>query len=359
MMTKYGVVMAGGGGTRFWPLSRQKTPKQLLNLTGKGAMINETIDRLAYTVALDHVFVVTNADQADTMRRVTAGRVRNDHILSEPCARNTAACVGYAATEVMKKYGDGLMIVVPSDAYIRDVPAFTRVLAEAAEAAEKQDKLVTIGIRPTFAATGYGYIRYNDSLTDSVKIVEDFKEKPDLATAEEYIARSNYLWNSGMFLWKASVILEKFRQYIPDIYADLEKIGSAMKTDDEQRVIAGVYPSIRNISVDYAIMEPSAARGDVLVVPGDFGWNDVGSWDMMNAVHKADADGNILEGKAVALQTKDTTVYTTGKFVAVVGAQHLVVVETDDALLVCDKSRAQNVRDVVELLKAEGRDDLL
>ena len=358
-MKKYGVIMAGGGGTRFWPLSRQKTPKQLLNLTGKEKMVNEAVDRLAYTADKDDIFIVTNVTQVEPMLAATAGRIRPDHILPEPSARNTAACVGYAAMEILRKYGDGVMVITPSDAYIKDSAAFTRVLAEAVKAAEDQNKLVTVGITPTFPATGYGYIKFDRSAPETAKGVLEFKEKPDEQTAKAYLATGQYAWNSGMFIWKASTILEKFKALIPDIYADLEKIGDAMGTPEEKSTLEAVYPNIRKISVDYAIMEPSAAAGDVLVVAGEFGWNDVGSWDMMGVLHDADENGNIGLGDTLAVDTTGTVLYSSGKLVAAVGVKGLVIVETPDAIMVCHKDKAQDVKKIVDALAAGGRTELL
>lgn len=358
-MKKYGVIMAGGGGTRFWPLSRQKTPKQLLNLSGKELMVNEAIDRLSYTADRKDIFVVTNAAQVEPMLKATEGRITPNHILSEPSARNTAACVGYAAMEIIKKYGDGVMVITPSDAYIKDTPGFTLVLAEAVKVAEEHDKLLTIGITPTFPATGYGYIKFDKSQDSTAKTVVEFKEKPDEETAKSYLATGAYAWNSGMFIWKASVILAKFEQFIPDIYADLCKIGEAMNTDFERETIEAVYPNIRKISVDYAIMEPSAVNDDVRVVPGEFGWNDVSSWDMINILHELDENGNIILGDTIAINTSNSTIYSSGKLVAVVGVDNIVVVETPDAIMVCKKDRAQDVKLIVDALNASDRKELL
>lgn len=358
-MNIYGVIMAGGGGTRFWPLSRQKTPKQLLNLTGKERMVNEAIDRLSYVTDKKNIFIVTNAAQVPPMLEATSGRLQPDHILSEPAARNTAACIGYAAMEIVKKHGDGIMVITPSDHYIKDEAGFTRILNTAVRAAESTDKLVTIGITPTFPSTGFGYIRFEKEEEGAAKPVVEFREKPDEETARNYVQSGVYAWNSGMFVWKASTILEKFKTYIPDIYADLETIGSAMGTDREKKTIEQVYPGIRKISVDYAIMEPSAAKGDVLVIPGEFGWNDVGSWDMMDVLNKKDNAGNVLVGDALAIDTRDTVVYSSGRTVAVVGVDDLVVVETPDAVMVCPKSKAQDVKKIVDLLNAQGRKELL
>lgn len=358
MMNRYGIIMAGGSGTRFWPLSRQKVSKQLLNLTGKNLMVNEAVDRLSYIVKRENIYVVTNAAQFPPMQQALIGRVASDHILSEPTARNTAACIGYAAMEIIKKHGDGVMVITPSDHYIKDTPEFSRILNIAANTAEATGKLVTIGIKPTFPSTGFGYIKFAEK-DEEVKPVLEFKEKTDKRTAEGYIASGAYAWNSGMFIWKASVILEKFRELIPDIYAKLEIIGNAIGTPEEKSVIDTVYPGIRKISVDYAIMEPSAPKEDVLVIPAEFGWNDVGSLDMIDILHEPDAEGNVLIGDTLAVDTTNTILYSNNRIVAAVGVDNLVIVEMPDAVVVCRKDESQNVKKIVDALKDAGRTELL
>ena len=221
-MKIYGVIMAGGGGTRFWPLSRKKTPKQLLNLSGKELMINEAVDRLSLVTEKSNIFVVTNTSQAEQMLKATSGRIEPDHLLIEPAARNTAACIGYSAFEIIKKYGDGIMVITPSDAYIRNNEEFARVLRIAIDEAEQTDSLLTVGITPTYPATGYGYINFETS-KNPIKNVLKFVEKPNRETAQTYLLDGSYVWNSGMFIWKASVILKYFKQFLPDIYINLEK----------------------------------------------------------------------------------------------------------------------------------------
>lgn len=353
-MKVYGVIMAGGGGTRFWPLSRKTAPKQLLNLSGKEIMVNEAIDRLS-PVARDGVFIVTNELQKAKMFALLNGRVEAEHILSEPAARNTSACIGYAAMEILKKYGDGVMVVTPSDAYIKDNLKFAEVLKTAVAAAENTGKLVTIGITPTFPATGYGYIQYAED-SAAAKPVKKFVEKPDEKTANDYLKSGDFVWNSGMFVWKASVILEKFKELLPDVYSRLEEIAASFGSADEKEKIKKIYPSITSVSVDYGIMEKCR---DILVVPGEFGWNDVGSWDTFGVLHKADNDGNVQIGDTLAIDTKHTTVFSSGKLVAAVGVENLIIVETDDAVLVCPKDRAQDVKKIVDELKNRGREELL
>ncbi len=358
-MNTYGVIMAGGGGTRFWPLSRQKTPKQLLNLTGNELMVNEAVDRLSYIVAKKDIFIVTNALQAIPMQKATQGRIRSDHILLEPSAKNTAACIGYAAVEIIKKYGDGVMVITPSDHYIKDNATFTRILNIAVKTAEREDKLVTIGITPTFPSTGFGYIKFDKAILGEARQVTEIKEKPDEKKAKEYVSSGEYVWNSGMFVWRASLILEKFKEYIPDIYRELIKINNALGTEKEKNTIEAVYSGIRNISIDYAIMEPSASKGDVLVIPGEFGWNDVGNWDMMDALQDVDSDGNVRIGDTLTINTKNSVVYSSGKMIAVVGMDNVVVVEAPDAIMVCRKDKAQDVKLIVDALYASERKELL
>ncbi len=353
-MKVYGVIMAGGGGTRFWPLSRRETPKQLLNLSGKDLMVNEAIDRLAQVAPHKNIFIVTNKTQAQKMAECTAGRILKENILSEPSARNTAACVGYAAMEIIKKHGDGVMVITPSDAYIKDEKTFANVLLKAIAAAEESDSLVTVGITPTFPATGYGYIKYEKG--GEVNKVVSFKEKPDYDTAKAYVESGEYAWNSGMFIWKASVILNKFKELLPDIYSDLEKIASAMNTEEERQTVEEVYPSIRSISVDYGIMERS---DNILVVCGEFGWNDVGSWDMMKILHKEDENSNVIIGENVVIDSKDCVIYSTDKLIACVDVENLVVVQTKDSVMVCPKDKVQDVKKIVDELKVRKMEEYL
>lgn len=348
--------MAGGGGTRFWPLSRQKKPKQLLNLSGKDLMINETIERIHRFIDYENIFIVTNYTQAEEMKQAVAGRVRNENILSEPAARNTSACIAYAAEVIKKRYGGGIMCVFPADHYIKDENEFSRIMSEGIREVESKDCLLTIGITPSFAATGYGYIQYEEDAQISHKVIR-FVEKPDLKTAEEYLMTGTYLWNSGMFIWKTDTILAEIKHYIPDVYSIIEQIGDSLNTENEENMLNYMYPQIPKISIDYGVMEKSER---VRCIPGDFGWNDVGSWDMLGAIHEKDKKGNIFLGEHIDLDTTNSVIYSSaGKMVALIGVDNLVVVETEDALLICDQKRAQDVKKVVEYLQENGREELL
>lgn len=355
-MKVYGLIMAGGGGTRFWPLSRKRVPKQLLNLDGKEVMLNETIDRLSGVVDKEDIFIVTNTEQVDLTKIVTADRVLKNHILAEPSARNTAACIGYGAMEILKKYGDGIMCILASDHYIKDEDAFRDVLKNAIETVEKTDGLVTIGIKPTFPSTGYGYIK-SEPVEDVLyhKVLE-FVEKPDLDRAVEYMESGNYAWNSGMFVWKASTILRYFERLLPDIYDKLMIIGETMGTASENEVLWAVYDTIPKISIDYGIME----RADhVYMLKGDFGWNDIGSFDALPALYNADANGNVARGESILIDAAENVVIGENRMIACVGVDNLIIVDTEDALLVCAKDRAQDVKEIVAILEKTERKHLL
>lgn len=355
-MKVYGVIMAGGGGTRFWPLSRQKRPKQLLNLSGNDLMINETIDRIHQLIDYDDIYIVTNDIQAEDMRKAVEGRLKPENILSEPAARNTSACIGYAAEVLEKKCGGGIMCVFPSDHYIKDESKFVKVLSLGIEEVKNRDCLLTIGITPSFAATGYGYIQYENDAYNSHKVVK-FVEKPDTQTAEKYLNDGRFLWNSGMFVWRSATVLEEIKKYIPDVFTCISKIGKSLNTETEVEVIRKIYPTIPKVSIDYGVMEKSKR---VRCMPGDFGWNDVGSWDMLEAIHEKDSQGNIFLGDHISIDSSNSVLYSsTGKITAMIGIDDLIVVETEDALLISSKKRAQDVKKIVEYLQKNNRDELL
>lgn len=368
-MEKYSVIMAGGGGTRFWPLSRKQMPKQFLNLTGKDTMVNETIDRIAGNVPMENIFIVTNAGQASLMEEMTASRLGSGRILAEPAARNTSACIGYAAVAIQKQYGDSVMCVLPSDHYVKDKDAYKEVVDFAMELAEKTDRLVTIGIKPTEPATGYGYIKYNKRMqevahkvggTSQKRItaypVSDFVEKPSLSIAKSYVDQGCYLWNSGMFVWKTSVILKYFEKLLPDVYECLMEIEEAIGTEKEKEVLERVYPMIPKISIDYGIMEKA---DNVIMLDGDFGWSDVGSWDTLDTLYDTDENNNVVYGEQIHIGSKNCIAYGKDKLVATIGLDNVIIVETEDAVLVCDKSKAQDVKKIVEILQEQGKENYL
>lgn len=355
-MKRYGVIMAGGEGTRFWPLSRRELPKQFLNLTGADVLVNETFDRLTGIINPEDIFLVTNILYAEKALEIMNHRVEKSHILGEPEARNTAACIGYAAMEILKKYGDGVMCIVPSDHYVKDWEDYQKTLDRAASLAEEKNCLVTIGIRPNAPSTGYGYIRTSTSGPDvDYQKVEEFVEKPPLEVAKQYV-NAGFCWNSGIFVWKASVILDWFQRLLPDIYECLEAIGQAMGTQEEQTRLFSVYPSIPKNSIDYGIMERA---DDVFMLEGSFGWNDIGSLNALEVLHKTDKNGNVCIGSHIVMDTKDTICYSKKRIIAAIGVENLMIVETDDVLLVCPKDKSQEVKRIVQELEKQGRKDCL
>lgn len=360
-MKVYGIIMAGGGGTRFWPLSRKALPKQFLNLTGRDILVNETFDRLTQVMAKENIFVVTNTLYAEKTRELMQGRTGEDHILKEPAARNTAACIGYAAMKILRKYGDGVLCIVPSDHYIRQESLYAQTLQKAIELAKQKDCLITIGIAPTYPATGYGYIRSGaaeggNGTSPDYYAVEEFVEKPSEAVAKEYLRAGCYFWNSGIFVWKASVILKAFEKLLPDIYEYLVKIGEAVGSDEEVRVLEEIYPGIPKLSVDYGIME----RADnVVMFKGAFDWNDVGSLDAIALLHDADGEGNVGLGNHILMDTEGTICYSKDKLIAASGVKDLIIVEAEDAILVCPREKAQEVKRLVEFLEANGKEQYL
>lgn len=353
-MRVFGVIMAGGGGTRFWPLSTMACPKQFLSLSGKDAMINETADRLLRVTDKNSLFAVTNAAQKESLLTITKDRIPEENVLAEPLARNTSACIAYAAAAISKRYGDGIMIVSPSDAFVKNEKEYARVLSVAAAQAEKGG-IVTVGITPTFPATGYGYIRYEKGEREIKKVLR-FVEKPDSARAKEYVESGDYVWNSGVFVFRASVILDEMKKLLPEVYAGAEKIYKAMGSGNEDNAVREAYNDMPSVSVDYGVMEKSS---EISVIPASFGWNDVGSFDMLSVFHSPDENGNIKIGDCTLKNCENVTAYSSGRLVAALGVKDIVIAETSSAVLVIDKNRVQEVKSITDELKNAGRTDLL
>lgn len=343
--------MAGGGGTRFWPLSRQCRPKQVLNLSGSDVMINETIKRNAPIIPVENTYIVTNKAQSEVLKSVLLDGVDTGNILVEPVGRNTAACIAYAAAKIQQAHGDSILCVFPSDAYINKDEEYLRALDRAVRFASESQSFVTLGITPSFAATGYGYIRYAAGNSDGIYHVEEFVEKPNSEKARVYFQSGNYLWNSGILIGRSSVVMENIRRFLPKLYRQMVEMAEHFGTAQEAEMIEKYYPVLQSISIDYGVLERS---DDVMVVPGDFGWNDVGSWDMLGVLIPPDDSGNIIKSEHLGIDTRNTIIYG-NKLITTIGLENMIIVNTEDALLICPKARAQEVKEVVELLKEQGK----
>lgn len=357
----YVVIMAGGSGTRFWPLSRIKTPKQLMSVFGGKSMLQRTVERVL-PLAPKRIMIITNVHQADETARQVAGysSVPID-IVAEPVGRNTAPAIALAARIIGRHDPDSTMIVLPADHYIRNEAEFCRIVRVAAEAAVT-GALITLGIEPTRPETGYGYIEAGSAEpAATVFPVSRFVEKPDAARALQFLEAGNFYWNSGMFIWKTSAILSELAGQMPELSAAVGRISfpaDSWALAALQPQIDALYGSIKGESIDYGVMERAAS---VKVIPASFGWSDVGSWSALPEVIEGDAEGNVAIATAglIAIDSNDSLVYGNGKMTALVGVDNLIVVATDDALLVCRKDRAQDVKKVVETLQQAGRQEYL
>jgi len=355
----YCVIMAGGKGTRFWPRSRAATPKQLLDVWGSRTMLQESVERISHLVPAEQVIVVTGKKHADAVHRQLPG-IPSENILVEPIGRNTAPCICLAALWIQKKDPDAVLAVLAADHYIGDTEEFCRCLEAAAEAALQQGCLVTIGINPAHAETGYGYIQYGEEIGPYKGMpafrVQKFHEKPNSEKAQEFLQQGNFLWNSGMFVWKASTILAEIKTFLPDVYNKLLPVQPLLGTPEAQKAIDAAYAAIEGISIDYGVMEKSAR---VVTLKGDFGWSDVGSWSAVYDISDKDAQGNVIHGNVISIDADRNLIYASEKLTAVVGLKDIVVVETADALLVCSRDQAQDVKKVVDLLEQKGMKKLL
>lgn len=346
----WAVIMAGGVGERFWPMSRRKRPKQLLSIVGKRTMIQQTVARLQGVVAPARVVVVTTADQVPLVRKQLP---RVKHIVAEPVGRNTAPCVGLAAAIIGKHDPNAVMVVVPADSYIPDADQYRRVVSDALEYASRENVLVTIGIQPTSAHTGYGYVQLGETIAGRISRAKRFVEKPDRATAEQFLASGDYLWNAGMFVWSVRAIQEALAKHQFDIAVGCREIQAAVGTKSFARVLKREFGKMTKISIDYAVMEKA---GNVVVAKGDFAWDDVGDWAAIERHHAKDAAGNVARGEFVGVDAKNCVVVNdSGKMITVVGVTDLVIVQTGDATMICRKADSQRVREIVKQLATQAK----
>ncbi len=362
MPNVYAVIMAGGVGARFWPRSREKTPKQLLEIFGKETMIINTVNRLHSVIDPQNILIVTNKVQkAQIIKQLPY--LPADNIIVEPIGRNTAPCIGLAALFIRRNDPDAVMVALPADHVIEDVGEFHRILRLAIWVAYESGKLITVGIHPTHPETGYGYIQYKDVDTGKnpyfsrgIYTVKTFAEKPNEETARKFLESGEFAWNSGMFIWRVDTILKEIQRSLPEMYEELNKIDASVGTDKYDQTLELSYKMIRSISIDYGVMEKAK---EVLVIKGDFGWSDVGSWDEVYRLTGKDDNGNNVTGKAMLQNTKNTLIHSQNKFVAALNVEDLIIINTDDALLVCKLGKSQDVKEVVDYLKRKQMNEYL
>lgn len=347
--------MAGGRGERFWPKSRNSCPKQFLSLTSDGeTMIQKTVNRLRPLVDAKDIFIVTNAAYIGLVKDQLPD-VPAENILAEPCARNTAPCIAFAAAVIGRKYDDAIMLVLPSDHLIGYENIYIKTLKKAVAVAEQGKNLVTVGITPTYPETGYGYINFGEEKGDAYQ-VERFVEKPDLPTAKKYLSSGKYLWNSGMFVWKISSIMANMKEFMPDVAEGAGRIAASFGTPDFEEVLVREFTAFPSESVDFGIMEKAS---DIYTLPGSFGWDDVGSWLAVERINETDENKNFISGDVIAVDAERTTVCGGKRLIAAIGTEDLVIVDTDDVLLVCSKNNTQDVKKVIAQLKENGRTELV
>ncbi len=354
----FGVIMAGGRGSRFWPRSRKKNPKQLLNIVGSHTMIQDTVNRLDGVIPLENIYIITNGLLRDEIIRQVPG-VPPDQIVAEPVARSTAPCIGLAAAIIHRRCPSAVMAVFAADHLIGDVEQYQKDLLLATDIAGQQHALVTFGIKPLKPDTGFGYIQAGDQIHGngtSVRKVLRFVEKPDVGRAVQFFHDPDYFINSGMFVWRVDDIIGEIVKYLPEMRKGLERIEKNYGTPFEFKAIGEEFPRFPSISIDYGVLERS---GRVAVVMAGFTWSDIGSWDSLYDVWPQDENGNVNIGRKMSYDSHGTLIYSPKKFVAAIGVRDIIIVETEDALLVCGRDHAQKVSEVVEYCRKNKLEEYL
>ena len=366
-MAIWAVIMAGGSGTRFWPLSRQMRPKQFLNIGTERPLIVETINRLKSLIDVNRCTVVAGQIHVEQLKACLPG-VSDDRFIVEPCPRNTAPCIGLAAVHIARHDPNAVLVVLPADHHITDVTTYQNLVSRACELAEK-GHIVTLGIKPNRPETGYGYIKLKGHIgtqtkfeSDGLHDVDRFVEKPDLQTAKTYLESEQYLWNSGMFFFTAQTLLDAYATHLPEVSKGLSAIEAHLNSPHYWTELERAFTAMPSVSIDYGIMEPiSEDEGDpkIKVLTADIGWNDVGHWGALSDYADVDDHGNVIQGRCVSVESGDNVVYADTSTVALLGVDNLVVVQTEDAILVCPRERAQDVRKIVSALRNSESEGLL
>ena len=353
------VIMAGGIGTRFWPFSRRKKPKQFLPIISEKTMIEETVNRISPKIPFSRIYTIADHQKTQTIKAFFPD-IPEENFLIEPEGKNTAPCLLLASAAIHLKKPEAVVAVLPADHFIQDHPLFLKKLEAAAVAAEQSQSLLTFGIPPDYPATGYGYINFSSNessrfLEEDFFPVSAFKEKPDYELAETFLQTGEYFWNSGMFVWSTQVFAEKIQQFAPALFSHWDDLLEAVSQNDEEK-IASIYSQLPATSIDYALMEK--AEG-VLMGVGNFGWSDVGAWSSLCPFLPKDKDNNASRGENILLDTENCLVYNPQKLTALIGVKDLIVVDTEDALLICRKDQDQKVKDIVERIKQDKKDEYL
>lgn len=347
-MELFAVIMAGGVGARFWPRSKEKTPKQLLKIFGDKSLIQETVYRLNGLVKKENIFIITNKNQKREIKNQLP-EILPQNIIDEPFGKNTAAAIGLASIVIRKKCEDAVTITLPADHIINEIDEFQSTINKAVEFAHRSKGLLTIGINPSRPETGYGYIQIDEKhLEDSIYKVLTFAEKPNYATAIRFIESGDFFWNSGMFIWRVDTILNEIDKYMPELAEGLSQINPSIDTPKFRSTLTKIYGQLKSISIDYGIMEKSQ---NVYLIRGNFSWSDVGSWEEVYRLSSKDSDGNVVTGNYYSQNSSDTYVYSPKKFVALIGVDNLMIIETKESLLVCRRDQSQAVKNVVDYLK--------
>ncbi|QDU41529.1 Mannose-1-phosphate guanylyltransferase [Maioricimonas rarisocia] len=356
----HAVIMAGGSGTRFWPESRQSMPKQFLRLAGDRSMIQGTLDRCTPWIDPGNAWVVTNAVQADETARHLP-EVPRDQILVEPCARNTAPCIGLAAIHLQRQDPEAVMLVMPADHVIGPPPVFREAVESAAKlVTDDPERLVLFGVPPNYPATGFGYIERGDAVagSDRAYAVASFREKPDRDVAEEYVESGRFYWNCGIFVWKASRILDALQTHEPEMHAALQRLAEQIGTPGWQEALEKEFPTMNSISIDYAVLERE--RGSLCVLEAPFRWDDVGSWHAMPRLHGQDDDGNTVLGTHCGVETRNCVIRSSDDhMIATLGLDGCIIVHTSDATLVAQTDDENAIKQLVSRLKESGHERLL
>ncbi len=355
-MELYAVIMAGGVGSRFWPRSKEKKPKQLIRIVGENTMIQDTVNRLNGLVENKNILIITNKVQKMRVKEQLP-QIPEENIIDEPFGKNTAACIGLASVFIKKKNPDAVTITLPSDHLIKDDEEFRKCLSTAAEFAYRSKGLVTIGVTPTRPETGYGYIQFDDAeVSSNVYKVLTFAEKPNLSTARQFMESGDFLWNAGIFIWRVDSILNEIKKYLPDLHEGLQKIEEAIGTPDFERQLVHEYGQLKSISIDYGVMEKAS---NVYLTKADFYWNDLGNWEAVYEISDKNEDGNAIAGDVYTEKTYSSYIFSPRKFTATIGVENLIIINTHEALLVCHRNNAQDVRQIVDYLKMNKKNELI